>query len=53
MKLNDIIEGLRDVFITKETFNLRFSPIEKLVYGFTSIILVAVGTALVYLVIRK
>jgi hypothetical protein len=53
MKINDIIEEMRKIFITSETFNLRFSPIEKLVYGFISIILVAVITSLVYVVIRK
>jgi cell division protein FtsL len=53
MKLNDIIEELRHTFVTLETFNLRFSPIEKIVYGFTSIILVTVATALIYLVVRK
>jgi hypothetical protein len=52
-KLNDFIEELRKVFVTTDTFNLRFSPIEKLVYGFTSIVLVAVVTSLVYLVVRK
>ena len=48
-----IIEEMRKVFVTIEVFNLRLSPIEKIVYGFASLILVGVVTALITLVIKK
>lgn len=47
------MEDLRKVFVTIEVFNLRTSPLEKLVYGMVSLIIVAVVGAILALVIRK
>lgn len=51
--LESFMEELRDIFITKEMFNVRFSPIEKIVYGFTGMVLVAFVSGLIVLVIKK
>lgn len=51
--LNQYIEELREIFLTKEVFQLRISPLEKIVYGFTSVVLLTVAGALVALVMRK
>ena len=53
MKLDTIIEKMRDIFVEDEIFNLRVSPIERIVYGFVGLVLVGVATALVSLVIMK
>lgn len=53
MKQESFVEEMRKVFVTMEVFNLRFSPIEKIVYGFTGMVLVAFASALVVLVIKK
>ncbi len=47
--VQDIKEKLDQNFVTKESF----WPIKTLVYGATGIILVAVFSALVYLVVQK
>lgn len=48
MNLKELAEKF-EKYVTIE----RFSPVEKLVYGFTGIILSAFGVALVALIIRK
>jgi|WetSurMetagenome_2_1015567.scaffolds.fasta_scaffold242897_2 hypothetical protein len=53
MKNNGLIDEMRKIFLTIEIFELKFSPIEKIVYGFTGLILTAFATALVILVIKK
>lgn len=53
MKQESFVEEMRKVFVTMEVFNLRFSPVEKIVYGFTGMVLVAFASALVVLVIKK
>jgi len=44
------MESLRKVFVTVEVFNLRFSPIEKIVYGFAGLVLTGFATAIIALV---
>ena len=46
-------EHLREVFVSLETFNLRMSPLEKVVYGLVTLILIAVATSIVALVVKK
>lgn len=54
MKNKDsLYEELREVFVSIETFNLRLSPLEKVVYGLVSLILVGVVTSLIALVLKK
>ncbi len=48
MNLKDITEELRKV-VTID----RFNPVEKIVYGFVSLILTSVVIALITLVLRK
>lgn len=48
MTLKDVIEELK-TYVTID----RFSPVEKIVYGFTGIILTGVVVALLALVIQK
>lgn len=51
--LSDTIEELRKIFLTKEVFDLRFTPIEKIVYTFTGMVLVAFVSGVIVLVIKK
>lgn len=60
MKLAAIIEKMREVFVTKDVFELRLkaiedeiTPIQRIVYGFIVLILTAVGSYFVSLVIKK
>jgi hypothetical protein len=56
-KKDSFIEDLRKIFVSIETFNLkleaigqRLSPLEKIVYGATGLILITVlGAALAFL----
>ena len=50
---NDFIEVLRKIFVTIEVFELKITPLEKLVYGFVGVVLLAVLGAIIALVIRK
>jgi len=52
MKNEDLIEKLKD-YVLKLEFNLRVAPLEKLIYGTVTIVLVAVFGALVALVVKK
>lgn len=47
------VELMRQCFVSKEIFELRLSPLEKLVYGFTSIILLSFASAVVVFFIKK
>lgn len=51
MKDNDLIEKLRTIFVTIDVFNLRLSPMEKIVYGTASIVGLTVVGALIALVV--
>lgn len=55
MKLNfaEIIEQMRETFIPRDEFNLRFSPIEKIVYSMITMVLVAFMSFLISVVIKK
>ena len=53
MKLDSIIEKMRTIFITEDVFDLRLAPIERIVYGFVGLILVAVATGIISLVIVR
>lgn len=53
MKPSDIIEIMREYFVSKEVFELRLSPLEKGFYGVISMILLTVVGGLLALVIRK
>lgn len=48
---SSLIEKLRNVFVSTEVFNLRMSPIEKIVYGMATVIGLAFVGAVVSLVI--
>ena len=52
-QLQDTVKDFPKDYIDKEIFELRMARVEKLVYGAASIILVAVFSALVYLVVKK
>jgi hypothetical protein len=52
-KNDSLIEQLRKVFVTIEVFNLRLSPIEKIVYGATAAIGLAIVGALMALLLRQ
>lgn len=52
-KKDSLLEELRDIFVSIETFNLRLSPLEKVVYGLVSLVLVGVVTSLIALVLKK
>jgi hypothetical protein len=49
---NTLIEHFRKIFITIEVFNLRLSPLEKIVYTTAGVVGVAVVGALVALVLK-
>lgn len=54
IKNNDsLLEEMRKVFVTMEVFNLRLSPIEKIVYGFAGLVLVSFATAAIALILKK
>jgi hypothetical protein len=40
--MSAIIEEMRKIFVAKDIFDLRMNPIEKLVYGIVSIMLLGV-----------
>jgi hypothetical protein len=48
---NSLIEDLRKVFVSIETFNLRLSPLEKIVYSASSVIGLAAMGAIAALII--
>jgi hypothetical protein len=50
---SDLIERLREIFVTQDIFELRLSPLEKIVYGLVGLTLFTVVGALLYLVIQK
>jgi hypothetical protein len=50
---NDELEKLRDIFVSIDVFNLRISPIEKIVYGGAGLILISVVTAIIYTVLKQ
>lgn len=47
------IERLRDIFVDQDIFNLRISPIEKIVYGAVGLMLIAIVGAIIALVLQK
>lgn len=53
--LSYIRDGIDDIQreLNKKVSKDEFNPVKNLVYGFTSLILVAVATALIALVVRK
>lgn len=51
-KIKDIISDC-DKFVTKIEFNSRMQPIERIVYGVLSAILIIIVGALMALVIKK
>ena len=58
-KLAIIAEQIKNIikdageYVTRIEFDSRISPLEKLVYGLTGMILIAFITALISLVIKK
>jgi hypothetical protein len=58
-KLAVLIEKVKDIckdaetFITRIEFNGRVSPLEKIVYGAVSLVLVSVVGAIIALVLKK
>jgi hypothetical protein len=54
MKITDtFMEEMRKVFVSIETFNLRLSPLEKIVYGASAVVGLAVVGAIVALVVKQ
>ena len=54
MKLDSIIEKMRVYFVSKEVFELRLSPVERITYGFVVLTLTSVmGAILSWVVMRK
>lgn len=53
MKMDTIIERMREIFITREYFDTKFTPIEKIIYGFVGMVMVTVVAAIMGLVIVK
>lgn len=51
-KDDTLIEKLRKIFVTQEIFDLKFDPVQKIVYGFVGIILLAVVTYIVSLAVK-
>ena len=47
-----LIDELRNIFVSLEIFNLRMSPIEKIVYGAVGLIIITVFTAIIYAVVK-
>lgn len=52
MKLDALIEKMRGTFLTKEIFEAKFTPIERIVYGFVGMILVTVATGIIAVVVK-
>ena len=51
---NSLIECLRKVFVSIEVFELRLSPVEKIVYGATGAVLLAfLGAIIGFFITRK
>lgn len=50
--LSDIMEEMRKTFVTIETFTLKITPLERIIYGFVSLLLVTVATILIGSVLR-
>jgi hypothetical protein len=55
VKFAEIKKDICSIFksLDKTVTKLEFRPVQKIVYGFTTIILIGVATALIALVIRK
>jgi hypothetical protein len=52
-RLDDsIIEKMRNIFISIEVFNLRITPLEKIVYGIATVVGLAVVGAIIALVLK-
>jgi len=51
--LPEIIEEMRRIFLPRDEFNLRFSPVEKILYGMVSMVLIAFMSFVISFVIRK
>ncbi len=52
-KLAGMSEALRATFLPKDTFEARFGPIERLVYGVITMVGIAVLTGILALVLVK
>ena len=50
---DSLIERLREVFVSKEVFDLRVAPLEKILYTATGLILISVLSAIIFLVVKK
>lgn len=54
MKLDTIIEKMRIIFVTREYFDTKITPIEKIVYGFISMTMITVvGAVLSFVIVRS
>ena len=53
ISIDTIVERMREIFITKDVFELRLTPLEKGFYGAISLILLTVLGAVITLVVRK
>ena len=49
----DFIEKLRSIFVDWNTFNLRISPVEKIIYGVAGALGLAAVGVLASLIFRK
>lgn len=53
MKNAGLIEQLRDIFVDWKTFNLRISPVEKIVYSVSAAFGLAAVGVITSLIFRK
>lgn len=52
-KIRSIEEKVDGDFVTREEFQAKFEPVQKIVYGLVALVLVAVFTGLVGLVVLR
>lgn len=53
MKLNDVIEDLRHIFVSLERYDLEVPQLKRIVYGAIGMICLAVFAAWISLVVKK
>ena len=51
--IDSIVERMRTIFVTSEVFNLRITPIEKIVYGLSTAIGLGVIGAILALILQR
>lgn len=52
MNIPSIMEEMRKTFVTIETFTLKITPLERIIYGFVGLLLLTVATILIGMVLK-